>query len=425
MSDVVVTTKTDFPAVPGVATVSTVKSLSSMRLGTVVYHSSYDSEVEVAEILSRLEFNNILYISSPDSVRPEVLMIVQSRGGYHITDEVYFTNGKFLQELISNPGLASAVVSGLTNNASVNKVLDGLQSKVSKGDFSFSDGDLKIISSAVDVIRSGYNRDSALSLQSANAITSIFESLSGNNALVQKELNTAKSRIDELRDKVEELNNSALVSTSNSSGSNVLNFPVTQYAQSSDCIVIKELGSVPHLTSFVYGLRNYLVSKGHRVLIMFMVPYGGVWESMYSNFPGVSFVNKDTIKDKRNYGNDVFFTNYPNSLMVKNFLDKASRQNYTYTIVVDRTNLSEQPLLKPTHSKTAYVRTFYAVQSPRLAEDLVKRKVCPARRILTSGVSFEGSSLYIPFFEDYSPHIENRERKYARYCGQMYSEMVE
>lgn len=404
---------------PGIAKFTSIKNLPpNTTINNLVYHTSPDTPEEVIATLSTVKYNRLIYISSPQKKREEVLLFVRANGGDYFEDDIYLKDMTFLDEVLNTPGISKELA--LQSVDSSFDVVSSFIERTSVPDFKPSPAFLKQTADAISTVITLYDgKDKELvraSEVSAHALRQFAESTS-------RSVMQSREYIDQLahvRSQLEALTKTSSVSSlgNASSATRGIYYQSYRYSNSQECLVIKELGTVPFLTSFVLGLQAYLESKRQSTVVVVLLPPGEAIAGIYANLQGVdaSFIDVANMKSShRAYQAKVIFTNHP----VQHVMSNIVKQKYHRIIFLDRTKVSPKPLVLPREGNIHF-KQVYAVQSERVRASFSIN----ANQCFSSVLPVNGSMFTYGEIRPYPVRVESRINAYLENCSGFYKKLT-
>jgi hypothetical protein len=363
----------------------------------LVFHKSTESEEDSVRMLS--EFIRlhpecvILYVRNKSDILQAVRILIEGSKGKYIDDEFFLEDVTQLSLLLEEWQNIAAL-----SEISSSSVLEDFLSRYSKGE-TLSKGYLTVVNNAVSAMKSDYVGMSLELLNICESAAELFKSSSGLITNIQEEYEKLEGIVEELKCKLRDVSFTPVAPQ-------VGYFPRVSYMKSRVSIIrIKDLGRSSYLTSFIFGLRNYLqYIKRLRARLIVIEPLGEIAPRKYKNY---SWVTNATKSDPNSYEGDVVFINYP----LKDSMERLlSNPNYDIVIVLDRLMVSHLHLLNCAGSEVVYCVSGESY----ITEFKLNLKKC------FSVVDIPGSLFKIPVFSDYPKVPDMRERKYLSECGVYY-----
>lgn len=299
-----------------------------------VYHKSNEQTDKKVEYLTSLKdrVGSFIYIRNKDAYEQAVKMIVVGSGGKYFDDEFFLESGAELNNLVNN-------LSGATQLAELGGVgvmSDFFSKYLNRGSTGFNKAYLQTVKSAVSSMLTEYKQKDTEILQMSETATELF----ANTMAIMTGVEEEKAKLQEAVKTLEEARDKGMLMSSAPVTNSVYFFPRVSYMKDKPIIRIKELGSMPYLTSFALGFRIYLERiKYTRTKVVFLYPVGEQYERQYKDF---SWITQQNNKTMRSYFSDVVFVNYPNKEVIMRLLDD---DKHDVVIIVDRIKTGTDHLL--------------------------------------------------------------------------------
>lgn len=387
---------------------------TSIRITTLVYHSSDEGLNSILEALSNLRYKNLIYISANPNT--DISSFIIGLGGTVLAEEVYLEDEDLFTELIQSPG-TDLVVSNSVNRG-IQTVIETFMDKVHEGETEFSHAYLKLVADNAKKAIELSNKSRAEIEGTAKSTVNVFNIVSKNLKDQKLKTQNTLNALEELRSIHSNQNTSGaksdLGSAIKASSSRVTTFSPVPYTGRTKLVCIKQVGTVPYLVSFVLGFKSFLATQRIKAGVIIILPVGDINEIRYGDYTGSSFITEKNVSNLRKLlQNDVVFTNYPTPKVVSGFLGTIK----DFFIVLDL-SLGSSPLVKVADSATK--STWYAVQSAELA-DAAK---IPKKKIFSSINSVTGGKFTIPHIDNYSNRMQSQVASYQEHCSDAYKQMM-
>ena len=400
-----------------VPSISQLTPLLNQSVEALIYHKSDDSIEDISSIFLNAKVSNLYYIN--DAPSADISAIVIGKGGKVVDDEFYLKNPELISTITSNSaGSELALMEDIGDMS----VLKGFQERIKAGDTSYPKKYMELVLRSAGQLSVDIQEATEKQRQIAEAGVRVLQK-------VGRQLDTLReARKDEkklLLDKIDDLKSNIIVPQSKGlSTQNVFMFPEQKYTKTTKGIVVKEIGNVPYLTSFMLGVLDYASRKLHkRAHLTVILPQGENYERMYSEdiSGGRAFVNYQNENQRINYTRNitVAFTNYP----TVSVMNKLVTNDRNLNIILDRRNSSPKPFYLG--SERFPLSTFYAVQSEGMFEAFKASGNTMKRSNSFSSIQeLDGTMFTIPMFESYSNHSQQRMAIYSQECSEFYKMLV-
>lgn len=376
-------------------------------LGTIealVYHKSNEPIEKKVEYLTQMKdrVGSFVYIRNKDSFEQAVQMIVVGSGGKYFDDEFFLESGAELNNLVSN----LSEVTQLAELGGVGVMSDFFNKYLTSGSSGFNKAYLQVVKNAVSGMLTEYKQKDAELLQMSETATELFS----NSMQLLSGVEEEKVKLQEAVKTLEEARDKGLLMSSAPVASSVYFFPRVPYLKERSIIRIKEIGTVPYLTSFVLGFRLYLERlKFQRPKLVCIYPVGDQFEQQFKNYVWITQQNNKTM---RSFYSDIVFVNYPSKEVMTRLLDD---DKHDVIIVVDRMKLGTDHLL---NCKGSSVK--YAVSGNSVIKNLnLKTKDCFSPSAVT------GSMFQLKYDPKYKTEADQRERYYLKEYSTYYDSMYQ
>lgn len=372
-------------------------------IDVLVYHKSNEPVEKKVEYLTKIRerVHTLVYVRNREAMEQAIQMIVLGSKGKYFDDEFFIESGNELSNLVSNLD----EVTQLAELGGVGILSDFFSKYLNKGSSGFNKSYLNIVKTATSGMIAEYRKKDMELIQMSETATELFSSTMQILSGVEEE----KIKLQESVKSLEDLKEKGMLNNSTGSTlSSVYFFPRVSYLKEKPIIRIKELGSVPYLTSFILGFRLYLERiKYTRAKVIFLYPVGDQYESQYKQFVWISQQNCRTM---RSFYVDVVFVNYPNKEVLSRLLDDDKHEVF---IVVDRTKLNAEHLL---NAKGLYK---YAISGSSILKSFtqIKAKDCISPQAII------GSMTRIKPDSNYPTEADQRERYYLREYSACYDSL--
>lgn len=251
-------------------------------LGTIealVYHKSNEPIEKKVEYLTQMKdrVGSFVYIRNKDSFEQAVQMIVVGSGGRYFDDEFFLESGAELNNLVSN----LSEVTQLAELGGVGVMSDFFNKYLTSGSSGFNKAYLQVVKNAVSGMLTEYKQKDAELLQMSETATELFS----NSMQLLSGVEEEKVKLQEAVKTLEEARDKGLLMSSAPVASSVYFFPRVPYLKERSIIRIKEIGTVPYLTSFVLGFRLYLERlKFQRPKLVCIYPVSDQFEQQFKNY---------------------------------------------------------------------------------------------------------------------------------------------
>lgn len=402
-------------------TTPTSKDISMMlgnKIDLLVFSDSDEPIDTVSRVLLSSSVVSIVYIN--EKPLPEISTIVLGKGGRVIQDEFFLENLELIDTLESD-AIGSEL--DLFDDIGDLNVIKNFQEQIQNGNSDFSKKYLELVVNSSEQLARGIYEVTEQKRQLLEAGVMIMEKL-------QHQFN----RLSMLREEEKEallkkletnISKSKYGMTTVPSTQGIFTFPEVVYKKQSKGIVIKEVGNVPYLTSFLMGLVDYVARvEFKKVRLTVILPPGDSFETLYTNVNDKTrkFINFSNENQTPNYSKNVTvaFTNYPTQTV----MDRLVTSDFNLNIILDRRTSSSKPYYRK--SDRFPLNTFYAVQSESVFEAF--KPTTPGMRKNNSFSSIQevaGTLFTIPMFDDYARGRNHRIETYRQACKSFYDKLLE
>lgn len=399
-----------------VPTLAQLTPMLAQPLEELVYHKSEDSIEDISRVLLNTKIAKLYYIN--DTPNEDMTALVIGKGGKVIDDEFYLLNPE-LMETVESDSTGSELA--LMDDIGDMSIIRGFQDRIKSGDTNYSKKYMELVVSSAGQLTKDIREANVKRRQTAEAgvrvLGKVARQLEGINAAHQKERIKILAQIDSIAAPVVEHSMSA-------TNQSVFVFPEQKYRKTVKGIVVKEIGNVPYLTSFMMGLLDYAIRKQHkRARLTIILPPGENYEYMYpsAHEVGQTFVNYTNETQSINYSKNitVAFTNYPTVTV----MNKLVTRNPNLNIILDRRQSSPKPFYLP--SEKFPLETFYAVQSASMFQAFKgSGNTMKPSNSFSSIQELMGTMFTIPMFESYSKNKQQRIVTYEQECSEFYKRLI-
>lgn len=380
-----------YPTFLKVDSVEKIKGIVANTINVLVIHKNQSDSRSVALVLtSDKRIKKVLYVSSPENVDHSIQMAVVANGGSLEEDEFYLEDEEDLEQLIATKFSSKEVE--VRNGASL---LEGFLRATNTGQ------DVQITPKYLETVRDAVNAVLELEDKSSKGMAAI--SKAGNDLTVRttESLLEMQKQLGELKDTLQSVKSTGggLIGVRKPLADDDPYFgyiPVS-YNKPKKVILIKQLGNVPFLVSFMLGFRSYLMGQntGYVPKFLFIVPQGKMYVNQYREY---QIVSKQTAGYKQFLSNDVCFTSIPDRERIDYFLSDDDR--FSVYVVVDLTKTGTGHAIKSQLHKTVY-----AVSG---ATALEKHKLGAKDMYFSSIMEVPGAMFCLNAFQTYP--IESHDR---------------
>lgn len=410
MVDVIVTdSKINFKDFTVINSVSGLAKLS--KIGVLVFNQSRDSVTSIMTAITNAEYETLFYVCDASKMSNEVKILLLGIGATVVDDGFYMETYESLKSLVRSGKELEHVSSSVA-------VLDNFNKQVEGGKTQFPPAYLSVVKTAVNNAMSETKAISKEMERASKAAVSLFSKSA-------TELKASEDSQREAQEALENLKNMLEQGGYGNSGA-VHHYPTIDYTIRKRAVIIKEIGSVPFLHSFILGMHYYLKTRRNltpRTIVL--LPPGGLNETVYDwprtgpmktqHSDSWNIITPDNFQSRRSYTGDVIYVTRPTATVLETL---TNTNDYDSFVILDRTLNMATPLVRPQKGST-YLKEFYAVQSRRIAD---KFEVIKRGKMFTSVVDFDGAVFSIPFIDDIK-HTSNksmRRLKYEEFCAEMY-----
>lgn len=401
----------DFKVVNTITGISRVSNIDTIVLGKTI-----DSVSTIITYLEEAEFNKLIYVVDEGVAEDAIEVIVFGMGGRVVKDPFYLETNESLLSLINNVESTSAV-----ELAANMRVLEEFTKRINSGEVEFNQRYLGVVAGASQ--KTMVQNKELDRVIRRTAATSVGE-LSKMGSQIQK----SNKAIRETESILEEIRANQLERPKPVQSSGVSHYPVLRYGKTKKGVVVKEIGSVPFLHSFMLGLLGYLKTvRGFKPRMIVVLPPGDLYEEMY-NFPSDqknslghswTFINPGNSSRLSHYNAEVVYINHPTHTVMDKLFETEKFDSF---LILDMTKGSSEPIVQNKHG-SVHLSNFYAIQGLRLAKKFDNVNI---KTSFTSQIEVEGAMFSIPFIKEIETTSSKARRRseYREKCMDMYTELT-
>lgn len=384
-------------------------------LEVLIFHKSEDPIEEISKAFLNSNVSKLYYIN--DSPSDDISALVMGKGGKVIDDEFFLTTTGMLDTLESDTTSSELA---LMEDFGDMSVIKGFQDRIKAGETTYPKKYMELVLNSAGQLSKDIQEANKKRQQTAEAGVRVLQKVArqfeGVKVAHARERATIMAALDDLSTPATEVVRQG--------SSSVFVFPEQKYQKTAKGLVVKEIGNVPFLTSFMFGLLDYSIRHQHkRAHLTIILPPGDNYKNMYPSDYGSGrvFIDSSNEIQKANYSRDVTvaFTNYP----TVSVMNKLVTRDRNLNIILDRRQSSPKPFYLK--SDKFQLDTYFAVQSESMFDAFKTSKNGMRKTNSFSSIQeLAGTMFTIPMFEDYSKNKQQRIATYEQECASFYEKLI-